>query len=325
MLYANTGAGPRETVAATHPMRPDAIRAPWLDLVQPSEDERALAERASGLRIPTEAELAEIETSSRAYQEGDVLYLSTPMSYRDARGISRVAPLGFVLSPGVLVTIRFAELPGIESFAGRFGAGHQESDAAGAFVGLVEALVDRMADVLEQLGADLDAVSQRVFHPDPASGPAVRDARLRGTLGQVGRIGDSLSNLRDSLLGVMRIVQYVPETAKPWLPKAHQPKFRAIRQDLQSLGEYDQQLANKVQFLLDATLGFINIEQNNSIKVLTVVSIVGVPPTLVASIYGMNFQNMPELHWAWGYQYGMAMIVLSAVVPLLLFRWKGWI
>ncbi len=98
-----------------------------------------------------------------------------------------------------------------------------------------------------------------------------------------------------------------------------------MRQDLASLTEYDSQMTNKVQFLLDATLGFINIEQNSSIKVLTVISLVGVPPTLIASIYGMNFANMPELHWAHGYAYGLSMIALSAVLPLVWFKWRGWI
>ncbi len=317
MLYANTGTGPRAML--TDATRPGSV--PWLDLVCASEEERALAERISGLRVPTEAELAEIETSSRTFQEADALYLSMSMAHRDRQGLARLAPLGFVLSRDTLITVRFAELPAVEAFAGKFTA--QES--AAAFVGLVGALVDRMADVLEQLGGELDAISGRVFHPDGAIGPKLRDTRLRATLSHVGRIGDALSNLRDSLLGMTRIVQYVPDAARNWLPDALSASLLSVRQDLQSLGEYDRQLSDKVQFLLDATLGFINIEQNNSIKILTVVSIVGVPPTLVASIYGMNFRNMPELHWAWGYQYGLAVIVLSAVVPLLLFRWKGWI
>ena len=103
------------------------------------------------------------------------------------------------------------------------------------------------------------------------------------------------------------------------------PRLLTVRQDVASLSDYDAQLTNKVQFLLDATLGFINIEQNNGIKILTVVSVVGIPPTLIASMYGMNFKNMPELQWEYGYLYGIVMIVLSGVIPLLWFRKRGWI
>jgi magnesium transporter len=144
-------------------------------------------------------------------------------------------------------------------------------------------------------------------------------------LRSIGRAGDRLSNLRDSLLGIQRIVLYATQHAAGFMPAEDRQRLKTVRQDVTSLTDYDGQLANKVQFLLDATLGFINIEQNNSIKILTVVSVVGVPPTLVASIYGMNFKTMPELDWAWGYPYGLTMIVLTAVIPLIWFKRKGWI
>ena len=113
--------------------------------------------------------------------------------------------------------------------------------------------------------------------------------------------------------------------ADSWIPADLKPRFKTLRQDIASLSDYDVQLANKVQFLLDATLGFINIEQSNGIKVLTVVSVVGVPPTLLASIYGMNFKWIPELQWEYGYFYGLAVIVLSGVLPFWWFKRKGWI
>ena len=148
---------------------------------------------------------------------------------------------------------------------------------------------------------------------------------MRATLRGVGRGGDRLSNLRDTLLGLQRIVQYVPNHPALPIPADEMARVATLQRDIASLADYDNQLTSKVQFLLDATLGFINIEQNNSIKVLTVVSIVGVPPTLVASIYGMNFKYIPELQWDYGYFYALGMIVLTAVLPLVVFRWKGWI
>src|SRR6185312_2827100 len=188
-------------------------------------------------------------------------------------------------------------------------------------------IVDRLADILEHVGADLEGISRRVFRPERDRHMNARktDAQLRATLRAVGRAGERLSNIRDSLVGTQRIVIYAHDTGASWIPKDTLSRFRTVRQDITSLMDYDVQLSNKVQFLLDATLGFINIEQNNGIKVLTVVSVVGVPPTLVASIYGMNFKWIPELQWEYGYFYGLAVIVLSALLPLWWFKRRGWI
>jgi magnesium transporter len=258
----------------------------------------------------------------------DVLYLSTPLSYRSEDGTSHVAPLGFVLSPTRLITVRFARAPAFDTFAEAFARGevwHPDSGmcSTSAFVGLLETIVDRLADVLEQAGKDLDTLSRGIFRPHTRRRGVT--AELRATLSQLGRLGDGLSNIRDGLLGVSRIVNFTPVAANHWLPKDLRPRFKTLHQDLVSLTEYDAQLTNKVGFLLDAILGFINIEQNNSFRVLTVVSVVGIPPTLVASIYGMNFEHIPELHWAYGYFYGLAVIALSAITPLIWFRWRGWI
>jgi magnesium transporter len=141
----------------------------------------------------------------------------------------------------------------------------------------------------------------------------------------VGRAGDAIGNLRDTLLGMGRIVAYVLQIAEGWTPAELKVRLLTIKQDIASLNDYDQQLTTKTSFLLDATLGYINIEQNNGVKVLTVVSVVGIPPTLIASMYGMNFKHMPELDWVYGYQYGLTLIALSIIVPLVWFKIKGWL
>jgi magnesium transporter len=325
MLYINTGHAPRRILQAhSEPPRSEAV---WVDLLSPTDEERSAAERLTGLRVPAQADLAEIESSSRLASEGRVLYLSTPMTYRSTEGLSLTAPLGFVLSPDHLMTIRFADLPVFDLFAERFTGSTRDPCSVSAFVGLLEATVDRLADVLEHVGADLDVISRRVFRPERygKQNAARMDLQLRATLRGVGNAGERVSNIRDSLLGVSRIVQYTNEVASDWLPEDLRPRFKTLRQDIASLSDYDIQLTNKVQFLLDATLGFINIEQNNGIKILTVVSVVGVPPTLMASIYGMNFKHMPELDWQYGYAYGLVIIVLSAILPLLWFKRQGWI
>ena len=303
--------------------------AVWIDLMQPDDQERSEVERATGLRVPDRADIAEIETSSRLVNENGVLFLSTPMVARDGDGMLVTAPLGFVVAPDRLLTIRFAPLVVFERFAE-----HWRTEVAAAaisgmepFLGLIEGLVDKLADVLEHLGAELDSVSAEIFLREAkAAGPSRRrDAFLRQTLADIGSKGEHISHLRDALLGMGRIVRFVQETASGWLHETEMRRLKTIDRDIASLNDYDGQLTNKIQFLLDATLGFINIEQNNTIKVLTVVSIVGIPPTFVASMYGMNFKNMPELSWTYGYEYGLGLILVSILVPLLIFWRRGWL
>jgi magnesium transporter len=296
----------------------------WIDLLNPSPAETAFVERSTGLRLPSIADLSEIESSSRLRAQHGVLYLSAPLVHRAIADDPQTTPVGFVLGPERLVTVRFEELTAFTTF-GQAAPGN----AAEAFVGLVEAIVDRNADVLEHIAAELDTLSHRLFRSGPIEGgkrrpPAHEAADLRVILRRVGASGDLASKIRDGLLGIGRMVPYVESLGAAWLPEAVKPRLETVRHDLHSLSDYDVHLVNKVQLLLDATLGLINVEQNNIIKVLTIVSVVGVPPTLVASMYGMNFKGMPELSWAWGYPYALALILISAVGPLLWFKWRGW-
>src|SRR5215469_9344924 len=151
------------------------------------------------------------------------------------------------------------------------------------------------------------------------------DTMLRETLVTLGRIGDLVSHIRESQVGAGRIVPYLETATEAWLPKELHGRMHTLRRDIASLNDYDTHLNDKLQFLLDATLGFINIAQNNVMKVLTVVSVVGIPPVLVAGIYGMNFKSMPEYDWSWGYAYGLAILVLSGLIPLALFKKRNWI
>jgi magnesium transporter len=328
MIFANTGTRPRYPVAPGPGAAEHTAHAVWFDLLEPTEEERAVAERITDLRVPARAELSEIERSSRLSSRNGVLTMSTPMVSRADGHRPVVAPLGFVLSRERLLTIRYAPLRALDSYAERMC----DPDAApptgiSAFVGVLEAVVDRLADVLENVGTELDQLSHRIFRPETMGTRRVRreSAAMRDALAGLGRIGDLVSSLRDTLVGMARIVGYVGEVAAEWTPPELRSRLATVRQDIASLNDYDVQITGKVQFLLDATLGFINIQQNNVIKVLTVASIVGIPPTLIASIYGMNFKDIPELTWTYGYPYGLGVIVLSAVLPLLLFWRRGWI
>jgi len=324
MLRAISGLSPPVEIAVTRQDEALADEAVWLDMENPTEEERAQVERATLLRLPTQDEVSEVEASSRLIQDGEVLTLSTPMVSRGGTDGLITTPLGFVVCPKRLVTLRYAHSEAFDHFAGHW---RRSSDCGGLrpFLGLLEAMVDRMADGLEHEGAVLEKPTGEVFSPGMASDtPRGRDRFLRATLTAVGRSGERISHLRDGLLGVLRIVRFVREAAA-WTPEAEGKRLKTLEKDVLSLNDYESQLLGKVQFVLDATLGFINIEQNNSVKVLTIVSLVGIPPTLVAGIYGMNFKFMPELEWRLGYPYGLAVIVLSAVLPMLWFRRRGWL
>ena len=324
MLYANTGTSPRQTLEASMHLTSDAV---WLDLVNPTDTERAAAERLTGLRVPSREDVAEIESSSRVYTEAGTLYLSMPYSYLGADGRSHSTPVGFVLSGKHMLTVRYEVLPAFDSYAAHFGTVGRLA-SFDAFVGLAEAIVDRVADVLERVGARLDLLSKQTFQDEDGSQKhSIRraDKKLRHILTEVGRCGDTLGNLRDSVLGMGRIAAYAAQACDERARPEIKTRLATLRQDVASLNDYDQQLNAKVSFLLDAVMGFINIEQNNGVKVLTVVSVVGIPPTFVVGLYGMNFKNMPEYDWAYGYQFGWAMILVSVVIPLIWFRVKGWI
>jgi magnesium transporter len=311
-------------VLIAHPPGP-LEAAIWLDLLNPTPEEAVEVEGATGFAIPSRDALSEIETSSRLRVHNHTLYLSTPILARGDTPEAELTPMGFILSAKVLVTVRFAETRAVDAARVEFEKITEPSSAC-IFVLLQEAFVDRVADLLETAGAELDALSHKIFRTAAREGKRATktNTRLRLTLVAVGRLGDRLGKIRGSLLGVARIAPFSSEVGREWIGPEFQTRLAAVKADVMSLADYETHLEGKNQFLLDAVLGFISTEQNDLFKILTIVSVVGVPPTLIASIYGMNFAIIPELHWNLGYPYALAMIVLSAVVPMAWFKWKGW-
>jgi magnesium transporter len=300
--------------------------AVWIDLIDPSDDERKRVEQATKLRLPTKAEIEEIESSSRVFSEGAAFYLSTPVLESKDCVNGGVTTIGFVLSSAQLVTLRFGRVAAVDAVTASFG-GIAAPSAQDAFLRILESIVEHTADALEHASADLEGISQAAFHADRVGRRklAKTSEALRGALRKVGRMGDGISHIRDALLGLGRIAAFVHENSHQTPAASDLARVSAIRADIASLNDYQAHLAGKVQFLLDATLGFISIEQNEIVKTLTVVSVVGVPPVLIAGIYGMNFKNMPELSWSLGYPFAVALIVLSALLPVAWFKWRGWI
>lgn len=310
-----------------HPPEPEAGHVPhpqavWIDLLNPTEAEARQVAEATGLHVPTREELSEIESSSRLQRRAGVLFMSVPTA---APGLTP-SPVGYVLSRERLITVRFARLPSFESFAHACSLDPETTaNAMEVFLGLLEAVVDRLADALERETGALEDASRRVFHPQKLRRTRRPEGELRTLLREIGLAGEQSGRARDTLLGVGRIAQFVSTSAKDWIAEDQKVRFKTLRADIRSLAEYQERLGETVQFLLDATLGLINIEQNNVIKVLTIVSIVGIPPTFIASLYGMNFHDIPELNWSFGYWYALGLMAVSAVAPLLWFWVRGWL
>jgi magnesium transporter len=302
------------------PTLADAI---WIDLLDATQAELAEVAEATGLRLPGKEDIEEIESSSRVYKDGDALYLSTPMLTGDDCLTDRPTTVGFVLTPGRLLTIRFAPVAAFDVVRERYGKSTKPA-SSDAFLVLLETVVDHAADALERAGAELDEISRAAFRERSRGRHAQRSDQLHAALRKLGRMSDGISHLRDTLLGMGRIGAFVHETARETHLTGVFARLNAIRGDIVSLNDYQVHLAAKIQFLLDATLGFISIQQNDIVKALTIVSVVGVPPVLVAGIYGMNFRYMPELGWPLGYPFALGLVVASALLPLVWFKWRGW-
>jgi magnesium transporter len=301
--------------------------AVWIDLLDPDEGEREQVASATGLDLPSKDALAEIESSSRVHVEDGVLYLSTPVAVSTDCATDGVTTLGFVLTSKRLVTQRFARVASLDKLLAKRRSAPARR-AGDVLLEILEAIVDQSADSLEHASAQLDKISSSAFHREERHGDegfAKASAKLHEALRKLGRLNDALSHIRDTLLGFGRIAEFLLDTDEKQRLAGGETRLHVIKGDVASLNDYQAHLSNKVQFLLDATLGFISIQQNDIVKALTVASVVGVPPVLIAGIYGMNFEHMPELSWPLGYPLALILIALSGVLPLAWFKWRGWL
>jgi magnesium transporter len=296
--------------------------AAWID---PSAAERSAFEEAFGLPVPTEAELIEIETTSRLRAFKDALYLTAPLIFA-AEGEPWIpAPSGFVLSKRVLLTVRFAKSAAFDAVANELAA--EPFDPPLAFVRLLEVLVDRMADLLEATSRDLDDATHLIFRPDGMAQSRLshETAMLRRLMIRTGRISERMARIQYTLVCLDRMAKFAVDRGREWIAPELAARLQIVSSDIGSLTQFAEGVINRVQLLQDAASGIINIDQNEVMKVLTIASVVGIPPVLVVGIYGMNFKDMPELTWSWGYPYALAMVVITALLPLIWFNWKDWI
>lgn len=296
----------------------------WIDLVDPTDAERAAFAQAFGLRVPSQDQLAEIETSSRLQIEGDALYLTAPLIFAEQHGPWRPAPTGFVLSKRVLLTVRSAQSVASDAVIRELAAA-KEIEPVFAFVRILEDLVDQLADLLEASAHDLDETSHAIFRQQDATRLSRETAMLRRLMIGTGRTSERMARIHYTLVCLDRMAKFVVDRGRAWVASDMSAQLQRVSADVASLVQFTEGLVSRIQLLQDAAAGIINIDQNDVMKVLTIASVVGIPPVLVVGIYGMNFKDMPELNWAWGYPYALILLVVTAALPLIWFKWKDWI
>lgn len=305
------------------PVASEAGSVVWWDLIDPTREEETGLEARLGLELPTRDEMQEIEISSRLYSENGGHFMTALIPSHTDADDAVIQPITFILVDRRLVTIRYTEPRAFTSFPQRaektaLGLSNGES----ILLGLLEAVVDRLADILERAGREIDVISRTVFGQKGSE--SRKDANYKATLEEIGRKGDLTSNIRDSLATLERMVAFLGSKLTK-SDKALQDQLKALVSDVHSLTDHSAFMSQKITFLLDATLGLINIEQNAIIKIFSVAAVVFLPPTLVASIYGMNFDVMPELAWTYGYAWAIGLMILSAILPYLYFKRRGWL
>lgn len=316
-MYRSTGAAYEEAVieSAGLEIGPDVL---WIDLLNPTREEDAAVEAALKLSVPTREEMQELEASSRVYRENGATYLTADIITRGDEDIPGVEPVTFVLTQGPLVTIRYAEprpfallLEKLEREPGLCVSG------ADLFLNLMEVVVDRASDILSKTVTRVEAIASHVF----SGGKTVGFEKL---IGKLGRAQIANARIEQSLAGLTRVFAFVAidERIDSGEARAH---LRSLSRDVESLTAHNQSVAASINFQLSAALGLINIEQSSIIKIFSVAAVAFLPPTLIASIYGMNFDHMPELHWMGGYPLAVAAMIISALLPLMWFKHKGWL
>jgi magnesium transporter len=303
------------------PVPPGAV---WLDLMSPTNEERRKVGDLLGVEMPTRADMEEIEISSRLYQEDGGIFL-TALVIANSDSDNPVADVvSFILTHDKLVTIRYIDPQPFKTFAARCERGTANPQRAEMIlVALIDVIVDRMADVLERAGAEIQVISQDIFQPH--EGRMLQSKDFQEVLHRLGRKHDLTGKMRESLLSVSRVLSFLTPAMEGKPNKDVRTHIKTLTRDVQSLQDHTSFLGGKLNYLLDATLGLINIDQNNIIKIMSVASIVFLPPTLFASIWGMNFHFMPELGESVGYPIALVIIVISGILPYLWFKRRGWL
>jgi magnesium transporter len=288
-----------------------------------SEDK--MVEELLGVAVPTREEMQEIEVSSRLYVENGARYMTATLMCNSDTAIPKHTAVTFILAKHRLVTVRYEE-PKPFTIIGAKLTRVCPKDVTGETVlmDLLDAVIDREADLLERIGVEVDQVSHEIFDPH-GKGPD-KSLSYNDILKTIGSKGDLTSKVRESLVSLGRLLLFLANEAEGmrW-PKDTRLQLISMQRDVQSLSDHATYLTNKITFLLDAMLGVVTIDQNHLLNIFSISSVALKPPTLVGTVYGMNFKAMPELDWSFGYPMALLLMVVSAVLPFFIFKWKKWL
>jgi magnesium transporter len=299
--------------------------AAWIDLVAPTGEEDARAEALVGIEVPAREDMQEIEPSSRLYVENGAVYLTATLLCGLLEGRPGTTPVTFILAGGRLVTVRYDEPKSFPIAVSRMqrGGSHCTSGQA-AFLTLLDAVIDRTADILEHIAADVDSISRMVFDQHMSDRRGSPD--YHEVIRRIGRQGMLTNRAMESLTSQSRLLLFLTQHAETaGFTPVDNETFKTMTRDVKALADHGSSLDQKINFLLDAVLGLVNLDQSAIVKIFSVLAVVFMPPTMIASIYGMNFQDMPELDWTLGYPFALLLMLGSAVGCYALFRWKRWL
>lgn len=295
----------------------------WIDLLEPTPEEELTVEKFLGIEVPTREEMREIETSNRLYEEGGGLYMTTTVITKIDTATPETSQVTYILAGNRLITNRYVDTLPFRRYTA-YAERHPQQCASGAAVlaGLLEATVNRIADVIERVGANLDSISLEVFTPPQRRSPA-RD--FRDILARVGQNGDMVGKARESLASLGRLLVFAQQATTTEITADVRSRLRTVARDATQMADHASFLGNKVNFILDATLGMINIDQNNILKIFSVVTVFLLPPSVIGAIFGMNFTHIPAATQPWGFAAALGLMVLSSVIPWLIFKQRRWL
>jgi magnesium transporter len=303
--------------------------AVWLDLLEPTVEEERLVEARLGLDIPTREEMREIESSSRLYEEAGALYLTATVVTKLDTNLPENAQVTFILTGQRLVTNRYVDPLPFRRFVAHTERHPQANSTAQAvFAGLLESIVNRIADVIERVGADIDTASAEIFNRQKLMADRSRHRHtqrdFRKLLEHIGQSGELIAKARESLASLSRLLAFAQQATIAMSPEVR-TRLRTLSKDVVAMSDHASFLGTNLNFVLDATLGMINIDQNNILKIFSVVTVFLLPPSVIGAIFGMNFTHIPEADKPWGFWGAVALMVLSAVIPWAIFRHKRWL
>lgn len=293
----------------------DAI---WLDLHNPTREEELAAEFALGLLLPTREEMSEIETSSRLYREDGALFMTAHLITKSGTEAPVAGPVTFVLAGERLVTIRYVEPMAFKIVGDQIRHDPRAMQCGAAvLLGLLDEIIDRLADTLERAVADVELMAAVIFKQQGK-------IDFRNIMRQLGKAQGINAKVRESSASLTRMLIFCATAQEIDKIEGGTERLLVLQRDLASLTDHSGYLAGNTTFLLDAALGMINIEQNAIIKIFSIGAVIFLPPTLIASYFGMNFKHMAIFDWQWGEPLALAMMILSLVIALVWFRMKGW-